>query len=109
MRPALIPVPSSVLGRLEALGVDVERLLRQVGVLRSRFQGPRAQVTVAEFLAFWRAVEAQGGPELGLRLGSDVQAHQLDVASMAAVHSRNLGEALEKTVLEMFGPGSERG
>lgn len=96
MRPALVPVPSSVLGRLEALGVDVERVLRQVGVLRSRFQGPRAQVTVAEFLAFWRAVQAQGEPELGLRLGSDVQAHQLDVASMAAVHSRNLGEALGK-------------
>jgi AraC-like DNA-binding protein len=96
MRPALVPVPSAVLGRLEALGVDVERLLRQVGLLRSRFQGPRAQVTVPEYLAFWRGVGAQGGPDLGLRLGSDVKAHQLDVASMAAIHSRNLGEALEK-------------
>jgi len=96
MRPALVPVPSAVLGRLEALGVDVERLLRQIGVLRSRFQGPRAQVTVGEFLAFWRMAQALGAPDLGIRLGSNVQAHQLDIASMAAIHSRNLGEALDK-------------
>jgi len=96
MRPALVPVPSAVLGRLEALGVDVEQLLEQVGLPRARFQGPRAQVTVAEYSAFWRAVEAGGSPDLGLRLGSDTRAHQLDVASMAAIHSRNLGEALEK-------------
>jgi AraC-like DNA-binding protein len=96
MRSALVPVPSAVLGRLEALGIDVEQLLRRNGLPRSRFQGPRAQVTVGEFLAFWRAIQSTGSPDLGLRLGSDVQAHQLDVASMTALHSRNLGEALAK-------------
>jgi AraC-like DNA-binding protein len=93
---ALVPVPSSLLGRLETLGLDVEHLLRESGVLRSRFQGPRAQVTVSEYLAFWRAVARLGRPDLGLRLGSSAQPHQLDVASMAAIHSRNLGEALDK-------------
>jgi hypothetical protein len=43
----LVPVPSALLGRLDALGLDVEHLLRESGVLRSRFQGPRAQVTVS--------------------------------------------------------------
>lgn len=37
-----------------------------------------------------------GAPDLGLRLGSEMQPHQLDVASLAALHSPNLGEALTK-------------
>jgi AraC-like DNA-binding protein len=96
MRTALVSVPSTVLGRLETLGLDVERVLRQGGLLRARFQVPRAQLAVAEYLAFWRAVEAQGAPDLGLRLGSNTTAHQLDIAGMAAIHSRDLAEALGK-------------
>jgi hypothetical protein len=58
---------------------------------------PKTTLTTREFFAFWRAVEGRAGaPDLGLRLGSEMQPHQLDVASLAALHSPNLGEALTK-------------
>jgi AraC-like DNA-binding protein len=93
----LVPVPSVLLDRLASLGVDVERVLRHAGVLLSRFQEPRAHLTTREFMAFWHAVEAVGGGrDLGLRIGSEARPHQYDVASMAALHAPNLGEALKK-------------
>ncbi|HEY2163554.1 MAG TPA: AraC family transcriptional regulator, partial [Gemmatimonadaceae bacterium] len=92
-----VPVPSVVLGRLTSLGVDVDRVLHHAGIGRSRFQGTRAKLTVHEFFAFWRSLEAVGGSrDLGLRIGTRAEPHQLDVASLAAIHSDNLGDALAK-------------
>src|SRR5262245_34847386 len=92
-----VPVPSVVLGRLTSLGVDVNRVLSHAGLALSRFQGARAKLTVHEFFAFWRSLEAVGGSrDLGLRIGTRVAPHQLDVASLAAIHSDNLGDALAK-------------
>jgi hypothetical protein len=92
----LVPVPSVLLDRLAATGVDVAAVLRRAGVLPSRFQ-PKARLTTHEFFAFWRAVEeVSDARDLGLRLGSEARPHQLDVASLAALHSPNLGEALKK-------------
>jgi AraC-like DNA-binding protein len=100
MDPAVsefVPVPSVVLGRLASLGVDVDRVLGHAGIARSRFQATRAKLTVREFFAFWRALEAVGGSrDLGLRIGARAEPHQLDVASLAAIHSDNLGDALAK-------------
>jgi hypothetical protein len=54
-------------------------------------------VSTREFFAFWRGVEeVSGARDLGLRLGSEASPHQLDVASLAALHAPNLGEALKK-------------
>ncbi|MFP2925825.1 AraC family transcriptional regulator ligand-binding domain-containing protein [Pyxidicoccus sp. 3LG] len=93
----LVPVPSILLNRLAALGVEVERVLRHAGLLLSRFQEPRAHLTTREFMAFWHAVEAVGGGrDLGLRIGSEARPHQYDVASLAALHAASLGEALMK-------------
>lgn len=93
----LVTVPSKVLDRLTALGVDVPRLLRHAGILPSRFQSPKARLTVHEFFSFWHAVEEVGGNrELALRLGAEAQPHQMDVASLTALHSPDLGEALKK-------------
>jgi len=80
--------------RLAALGVDVRKALRQAGIEGSRVQGPKPSVSVSEYLAFWRTAEALGPPDLGVRFGAEPQSHQLDVASIAALHSRDLGEAL---------------
>jgi AraC-like DNA-binding protein len=92
-----VPFPSVVLGRLTALGVDVDRVLRHAAIGRARFQAARAKLTVSEFFAFWRALEAVGGSrDLGLRIGAKAEPHQLDVASLAAIHSENLGDALRK-------------
>lgn len=97
MASEFVPVPSILLERLERLGVDVARLLREAGLVPSRFQPPRAKLTVAEFFAFWRALEHVGGRrDLGLRVGAEALPHQFDVASLAALHAPNLGEALAK-------------
>jgi AraC-like DNA-binding protein len=93
----LVPVPSALLDRLRALGVDVAALVRHAGLGRTQLQSPRARLTTREFFAFWRAVEATGGSrERILRLGAEALSHQLDVASLAALHSPTLGEALTK-------------
>lgn len=92
-----VPVPSVVLARLTALGVDVERVLAHARVARSRFEASRAKLTVQEFFALWRALEEAGGsPDLGLRIGLRAEPHQLDVSSLAAIHSDTLGDALAK-------------
>ena len=97
MSADVVPLPGVVLDRLTSLGVDVGRVLRHAGIPPSRFQPSRAKLTVPEFFAFWRALEAVGGSrDLGMRLGKDALPHQLDVASMAALHSPDLGAALEK-------------
>jgi AraC-like DNA-binding protein len=93
----LVPISTSLLERLEALDVDVAQVLRRANVPRSRFQGARAYVTTGEFFAFWRALGDIGvARDLGLRIGGEAQPHQQHVASMAALHSPNLGEALKR-------------
>jgi AraC-like DNA-binding protein len=72
-------------------------VLSHAGIARSRFQERRAKLPVAEFFALWRSIEAVGGSrDLGLRIGTRVEPHWLDVASLAAIHSDNLGDALAK-------------
>jgi AraC-like DNA-binding protein len=93
----VIPMPSILLDRLAAFGVDVAAVLRRAEVLPSRFQPPKARLTTREFFAFWRAVEEIGDArDLGLRLGSETRPEHLNVASFAALHSPNLGEAVKK-------------
>src|SRR5262245_59010010 len=96
MHGGLVPVPRTLFDRLAALGVDVDQALQRAGISGSRAHGPNATATLSEYLAFWGVAEALGGPDLGVRFGSEAQSHQLDVASIAALHSRNLGEALRK-------------
>ena len=79
-----VPVPSQVLERLAAVGVDVARVLQHARLSRSQLAA-RAHLTTHEFFAFWRVVEdVSGKRDLGLRLGSEASPHQLDVASLAS-------------------------
>ena len=94
MYAGLVPIPRTLFTRLAALGVDVRQALRQAGIEGSRVQGPKPSVSASEYLAFWRAAEALGPPYLGVRFGAEPEWHQLDVASIAALHSRDLGDAL---------------
>ena len=93
----VVPIATALLARLAALGVDVDRVLRSASIPRSRFETSKAYVTTEEFFAFWQAVEASGAPrDVGLRLGSEAPPHQHNVATMAALVSPNVGEALKK-------------
>ena len=96
----LVPVQGLLLERLAALGVDISQVLQHAQLSRSQFMA-RARLTTREYFAFWQAVEkvgeqAAGSRDLGLRLGAEALPHQLNVASAAALHSPNLGEALKK-------------
>ncbi len=93
----VVPIVASLLDRLAELGVDVDRVLREASLPRSRFDTSKAYVTTQEFFAFWQAVEASGSPrDVGLRLGSEILPHQHNVATMAALVSPNVGDALKK-------------
>jgi AraC-like DNA-binding protein len=93
----LVPVPGLLFDRLEAIGIDVERLRRGAPACEL-LRSARNLVTTAEFFALWRAIDEAAGAtrDLGLRLGTDVSTHKLDVASTAAIHSSSFGDALAK-------------
>ncbi len=97
MAADLISVPNVLLDRLADAGIEAARLLRTAGLSPSRFGSGKANLTTREFFAFWRAAQdLVQAPDLGLRLGSETAPHRLSVASLAALHSPNLGEALQK-------------
>jgi AraC-like DNA-binding protein len=93
----LIPVPGFLRDVLEAEGLRHDELLRRAGVPATRFRDERLRITTQQFFDFWRQVEASGlSPDFGLRLVTERSPQQFDVASAAALHSANLGEALGK-------------
>jgi len=93
----VVPIAAALLDRLAGLGVDVDHVLREASLPRSRFETSKAYATTQEFFAFWLAVETSGAPRnVGLRLGSETLPHQHNVATMAALVSPNVGEALKK-------------
>jgi AraC-like DNA-binding protein len=95
--PDLVSLPWMLLERFTRLGFDVDQLLRRAEVPRSRFGVSRPQGTTAELFALWRAAEAIGGKDLGLRVGSEaLPPHNENIAALAALHSPTLGEGLAK-------------
>ncbi len=92
----LISMPSGLLDRLAALGVDVPHVIREAHLSPAQLRS-RARLTTREFFAFWHAVEeAAPSRDLGLRLGSEARPHQLDIASHAALHAPTFGDAVKK-------------
>jgi AraC-like DNA-binding protein len=96
--PDLVILRGAVLDRLAAYDVDVARALALAGVTSSRFQHAKATLSTREFFAFWRAVEGlAASPDIGLRLGAEMQPHQLDMPSLAALQAPTFGDALTRT------------
>jgi AraC-like DNA-binding protein len=85
-----------VLERLSTLEVDVAAALDRAGLPSSRFTGGAAVVSTADYFAFWRAAEAFGPRDVGLRLGSEAIPGRLDIGMAAALDSASVGEALAK-------------
>jgi AraC-like DNA-binding protein len=94
----LVPIPLDLFARLNRVGLDVDAILRRAKLPRSRFNVPKPQGTTAEFFALWRAVEVEGGADasLGLRIGIEALPDETNVVSLAAMHSKTLGEGLRK-------------
>ncbi|BEO36631.1 AraC family transcriptional regulator [Serratia marcescens] len=94
-----IPVSSALAVRLAALGVDIEQLGRLAGLPAGLFGERRDKVklTTQQFFSVWRTLpQLSDDPGFGLRLGGDVAPEHYDIASVAALHSATLGEALQK-------------
>ena len=92
-----IPLSQSLLERLAARGVAVPALLREAGLEQARLARPAPGVTLRQYFAFWREL-ARLAParDVALRLDSDAEVQQLDVAALAALQAPALGEALAR-------------
>jgi AraC-like DNA-binding protein len=92
-----ILVSRSLPVRLAALGQDVPRILRAAGLPGVLPAEGKFQLTTRQYFALWDAIaELSGDPAIGLRIGAESSAGPLDIASLSALHSANLGEALRK-------------
>lgn len=97
MRADQIPLSRGAFERMTALGLNVSAVLTHAGLPDDLFGQARPTLTTAQFFALWRSVEAlHGDPTLGLRLGDGTRTEVYDVVSLAALHSANLGEAMQK-------------
>src|ERR1700712_2640310 len=95
-----VPVSPALFTRLETLGVDVPRTLRAAGLpapAMANAEPGRLRLTTQKYFALWEAIaQVSGDPAIGLRIGAETSHGQLDVMSLAALHSANFGEALAK-------------
>ena len=97
MQADSIPVSPSLFTRLATLGVDGQRVLLGAGVRAATAGTAKLQLTTARYFALWNAIgTVSGDPAIGLHIGTQTLTEQLDIASLSALHSANLGEALRK-------------
>lgn len=92
-----LPLPAIAVRRLTALGVDCAALLRRAGLPQALLTDPAQRLSTGDFFHLWQTLgEFSEDRLLGLRLGADIGAGQLDVASTAAAHAASLRDALAK-------------
>ncbi|CAI1568101.1 Urease operon transcriptional activator [Serratia entomophila] len=94
-----ISLSSALSARLTLLGVDIERVGQLAGLPAGLFSERREKIKLStrQFFDIWRALaRLADDAAFGLRLGGDVSPEHYDIASVAALHSATLGEALQK-------------
>ncbi|WP_082322243.1 helix-turn-helix domain-containing protein [Variovorax paradoxus] len=95
--PDLIVVPAVMQQRLRLLGFDTQSMLRRAGLPADLFASGKARITTRQMFAVWDALAAMNpDPALGLRIGAEGATEHYDIASIAALHSPNFGEALQR-------------
>lgn len=88
----LTPIPPDLFPRAAAYGADLREVLARAKLRRSQHA-----FTTAEQMAFWQALlELAPSRDIGLRLGSERTAEQLNLAELSAIHAPTLGEALAR-------------
>jgi AraC-like DNA-binding protein len=100
MQTDAIPLSPTLMARLATLGVDVQRVLRTAGVpVTAATLAGRSplRLSTRRYFALWHAIgEVTSDPAIGLRIGGETANGRLDIVSLFALHSNNLGEALKK-------------
>src|SRR5882724_6633527 len=83
--------------RLKELGVDSVALLRKSDLPLTFWTSGKGQVTTEQFFALWRALaECSDDPAIGLKIGTGATMEQYHPASIAAHHSRDFRDALQR-------------
>jgi AraC-like DNA-binding protein len=80
--------------RLDRVGVDLEVLARDAGIAPQQLLAHDGTLRTAEYFALFRALERQGGADVGLRLAA--RADSFSLAGHAALSSPTLGEGLAR-------------
>ena len=95
-----VPISPALIARLSTLGVDAARTFRAAGIASpspANAHQPRLRVTTQKYFALWEAIaQVSGDPAIGLRIGAETAHGQLDIMSLAALHSANFRDALAK-------------
>jgi AraC-like DNA-binding protein len=90
-------VSSQLAGKLKELGVQPSDVLQSAGLPAGFFEQTKIQATTEELFALWRAIgECSQDPAIGLKLGTENSMERYDAIHIAAVCSRNFGEALRQ-------------
>lgn len=97
MTADLIPLSRVFFDRIATMGVDPGTVLRRAGISPAQLTVEHPRVTTREYFAMWRALgEVAPSREIGLRLGSEAEPLQLNVAVLAALHAPTFAEALAR-------------
>ncbi|OTP65602.1 AraC family transcriptional regulator [Caballeronia sordidicola] len=92
-----VPISVALLTRLDAIGVNVVRVLERAGVPRPTTSIGTLHLDTRLFFAVWSAIgEVAGDEEIGIRIGSHAFDGKLDLASTCALHSKDLADAFKK-------------
>jgi len=90
-------VSSSLLLKLEELGIAPLEVLRRAGLPASMFDQEKILVTTEEMFSVYRAIaESSGDPAIGLKLGTEERTERYDPIAIAALCTRSFRDALQR-------------
>lgn len=92
MSDDILHLSPSMIARLTRVGANVAHASAAARVPAN------AMITTEQFFLFWEALGECSPADVGLRFATDIQVHEYDVSSLAALHSPDVRTALDKTM-----------
>lgn len=90
-------VSSSLLLKLEELGIAPLSVLRHAGLPAGLFEQEKILVTTEEMFAVYRAIaDSSSDPAIGLKLGTEERTERCDPIAIAALCTRTFRDALQR-------------
>jgi AraC-like DNA-binding protein len=90
-------VSSSLVRRLQDVGVSPAAVLRHAGLPPGLFKEEKILLTTQELFALYRGIaESTGDPAVGIKLGSEDRIERYDPIKIAALSTRSLRNAIER-------------
>lgn len=90
-------ISSTILRRVEDLGIDCQRVLRHAQLSPELFEQERVLVTTAQMFDFYDALAViSQDPAVGLRLALDDRVERYDPVAIAALYARSFRDAMQR-------------